>query len=147
MLTEAALAGAIDHLVGLKENVILGHLIPAGTAFQPHLSLKLKHLAEPPVPVEVWPVVVPEELLTHVTTVTGERPQALIRADIVYFETTAGGAIFSVRLDYVLRQPFAQQLPKQHLPDAGKRSAAVPYQVSSCLDPMRPLRLRRLPGT
>jgi hypothetical protein len=49
-------------------------------------------------------------------------------------------------LDYVLRQP-AQQRPKQHLPDAGKRSAAVPYQVSSCLDPMRPLRLRRLPGT
>jgi N,N-dimethylformamidase len=41
-------------------------------------------------------VVVPEELLTHVTTVTGDRPQALIRADIVYFETTAGGAVFSV---------------------------------------------------
>ena len=40
-------------------------------------------------------VVVPEELLTHVTTVTGERPQALIRAEIVYFETTAGGAVFS----------------------------------------------------
>jgi N,N-dimethylformamidase len=37
--------------------------------------------------------VVPEELLTHVTTVRGE---ALIRADIVYFETTAGGAVFSV---------------------------------------------------
>jgi DNA-directed RNA polymerase subunit beta' len=48
VLTEAALAGAIDTLVGLKENVILGHLIPAGTAFQPHLNLKIKHLAEPP---------------------------------------------------------------------------------------------------
>ena len=33
MLTEAALAGKVDHLVGLKENVILGHLIPAGTGF------------------------------------------------------------------------------------------------------------------
>ncbi len=33
VLTEAALAGAVDTLVGLKENVILGHLIPAGTAF------------------------------------------------------------------------------------------------------------------
>ena len=31
VLTEAALAGRTDHLVGLKENVILGHLIPAGT--------------------------------------------------------------------------------------------------------------------
>jgi DNA-directed RNA polymerase subunit beta' len=33
VLTEAALAGKIDRLVGLKENVILGHLIPAGTGF------------------------------------------------------------------------------------------------------------------
>src|SRR4029434_199272 len=49
VLTEAALAGAVDTLVGLKENVILGHLIPAGTAFNPHLNLKIKHLAEPPV--------------------------------------------------------------------------------------------------
>jgi N,N-dimethylformamidase len=40
-------------------------------------------------------VVVPEELLTHVTTATGERPKALIRAEIVYFETVAGGAVFS----------------------------------------------------
>ena len=48
VLTEASLAGAIDNLVGLKENVILGHLIPAGTAFSPHLNLKIKHLAQPP---------------------------------------------------------------------------------------------------
>jgi DNA-directed RNA polymerase subunit beta' len=40
VLTEAALAGKVDHLVGLKENVILGHLIPAGTGFNIH------HLAE-----------------------------------------------------------------------------------------------------
>ncbi len=33
VLTEAALAGKIDNLVGLKENVILGHLVPAGTGF------------------------------------------------------------------------------------------------------------------
>src|SRR3954447_26495704 len=48
VLTEAALAGAVDTLVGLKENVILGHLIPAGTAFAPHQQLRIKHLAEPP---------------------------------------------------------------------------------------------------
>jgi N,N-dimethylformamidase len=40
-------------------------------------------------------VTVPEELLTHVMTVTGERPKALIRAELVYFETVAGGAVFS----------------------------------------------------
>ena len=34
VLTEAALAGKVDYLVGLKENVILGHLIPAGTGFK-----------------------------------------------------------------------------------------------------------------
>src|SRR5439155_6340080 len=34
VLTEAALAGKIDCLVGLKENVILGHLVPAGTGFR-----------------------------------------------------------------------------------------------------------------
>jgi len=31
VLTEAALAGRTDELLGLKENVILGHLVPAGT--------------------------------------------------------------------------------------------------------------------
>jgi N,N-dimethylformamidase len=38
---------------------------------------------------------VPEELLSHLATVTGEPPKALIRAEIVYFETVAGGAVFS----------------------------------------------------
>lgn len=40
-------------------------------------------------------VTVPEELLTHRATVTGEKPAALIRAEIVYFETRKGGAVFS----------------------------------------------------
>ncbi len=31
MLTEAATAGKVDSLMGLKENVIVGRLIPAGT--------------------------------------------------------------------------------------------------------------------
>jgi DNA-directed RNA polymerase subunit beta' len=46
VLTEAAMAGAVDTLTGLKENVILGHLIPAGTAFNPHLNLKIKRLTQ-----------------------------------------------------------------------------------------------------
>ena len=50
VLTEASLSGRIDRLRGLKENVILGHLIPAGTAFKPHLSIRVKHLAEAPLP-------------------------------------------------------------------------------------------------
>ena len=31
MLTEAAIKGKVDHLLGLKENVIIGKLIPAGS--------------------------------------------------------------------------------------------------------------------
>ena len=40
--TEAALAGRTDRLVGLKENVILGHLIPAGTGFDWYAKAMLK---------------------------------------------------------------------------------------------------------
>jgi DNA-directed RNA polymerase subunit beta' len=42
VLTEAALAGKIDNLVGLKENVILGHLIPAGTGFNTFQSAEVR---------------------------------------------------------------------------------------------------------
>jgi DNA-directed RNA polymerase subunit beta' len=52
VLTEASLAGKVDELHGLKENVILGHLIPAGTAFKPYLDIKVKHLVEAPLPRE-----------------------------------------------------------------------------------------------
>jgi DNA-directed RNA polymerase subunit beta' len=55
VLTEASISGSADRLVGLKENVILGHLIPAGTAFKPHLDLRVKHLAEPVPEEEVAP--------------------------------------------------------------------------------------------
>jgi DNA-directed RNA polymerase subunit beta' len=41
VLTEAALRGAVDNLVGLKENVLLGHLIPAGTGFRPYQAMKV----------------------------------------------------------------------------------------------------------
>jgi len=47
VLTEASISGAEDRLVGLKENVILGHLIPAGTAFRAYMRLRVRHMAEP----------------------------------------------------------------------------------------------------
>ena len=34
MLNEAAVSGKVDYLMGLKENVIVGHLIPAGTGLR-----------------------------------------------------------------------------------------------------------------
>jgi DNA-directed RNA polymerase subunit beta' len=49
VLTEAATLGRVDYLRGFKENVIMGHLIPAGTGFPLYRSLRLKMLAEPQV--------------------------------------------------------------------------------------------------
>ena len=42
VLTEAAIAGKSDGLVGLKENVILGHLVPAGTGFYLHQNSQVR---------------------------------------------------------------------------------------------------------
>ncbi|HIT63054.1 MAG TPA: DNA-directed RNA polymerase subunit beta' [Candidatus Ventrimonas merdavium] len=41
VLTEAAINGKVDHLIGLKENVIIGKLIPAGTGMKQYRSVKL----------------------------------------------------------------------------------------------------------
>ncbi|NUN48330.1 MAG: DNA-directed RNA polymerase subunit beta' [Candidatus Brocadiae bacterium] len=42
VLTEAALAARRDELVGLKENVILGHMIPAGTGFRKYGAMRVR---------------------------------------------------------------------------------------------------------
>ena len=47
VLTEAAIKGKVDHLVGLKENVIIGKLIPAGAGLNAY-----RHFAEELVPEE-----------------------------------------------------------------------------------------------
>jgi DNA-directed RNA polymerase subunit beta' len=52
VLTESALAGRTDYLRGLKENVILGHLIPAGTGFPKHYmaGMEKKQIVAPAAP-------------------------------------------------------------------------------------------------
>jgi DNA-directed RNA polymerase subunit beta' len=47
VLTEAATLGKIDYLRGFKENVIMGHLIPAGTGFMGHRSIRTLETGEP----------------------------------------------------------------------------------------------------
>ena len=42
VLTEAAISGKTDYLLGLKENVIIGRLIPAGTGLEYYRSIQLK---------------------------------------------------------------------------------------------------------
>ncbi len=46
VLTEAAIKGKIDPLIGLKENVIIGKLIPAGTGLRRYRNVKLNTDAE-----------------------------------------------------------------------------------------------------
>ncbi len=41
VLTEASIWGRIDHLKGLKENVIIGRLLPAGTGFRAYHKLTM----------------------------------------------------------------------------------------------------------
>ncbi len=54
VLTEASIRGAIDHLRGLKENVIMGRLIPAGTGLEFYRNFRLLTEVEPQQP-EVAP--------------------------------------------------------------------------------------------
>ncbi|MEY3898383.1 MAG: DNA-directed polymerase subunit beta, partial [Verrucomicrobiota bacterium] len=56
VLTEAATLGRVDYLSGFKENVIMGHLIPAGTGFYHHREAEFEFTVEEP-----EPIVVPKE--------------------------------------------------------------------------------------
>ena len=46
VLTDAASSGKIDLLSGLKENVIVGHLIPAGTGFHTYKNVEMVKYAD-----------------------------------------------------------------------------------------------------
>jgi len=62
VLTQAAIEGKVDQLRGLKENVIMGRLIPAGTGLSRYRNLKLvAEQAELLEPVNVIPPVVEED--------------------------------------------------------------------------------------
>jgi DNA-directed RNA polymerase subunit beta' len=61
VLTEAATMGKVDHLRGFKENVIMGHIIPAGTGYDYHRKVALKPLVEE-IPFEEPNILVDEPL-------------------------------------------------------------------------------------
>ena len=46
VLTDAAIAGKVDYLKGLKENVIIGHYIPAGTGLRKYRKVVVKAKGE-----------------------------------------------------------------------------------------------------
>jgi DNA-directed RNA polymerase subunit beta' len=51
VLTDAATMGKVDYLRGFKENVIMGHIIPAGSGYDIHRKVALKPLVEE-IPIE-----------------------------------------------------------------------------------------------
>jgi DNA-directed RNA polymerase subunit beta' len=54
VLTDAAIRGARDELMGLKENIIIGHLIPAGTGMYRYSEVDIEGAPQPPLP-EILP--------------------------------------------------------------------------------------------
>jgi DNA-directed RNA polymerase subunit beta' len=78
VLTEASISGRVDHLRGLKENVTMGRLIPAGTGFEYYRTVRIPADDPPPPPALPQPteddleldremeyLVEPEEALGH----------------------------------------------------------------------------------
>jgi DNA-directed RNA polymerase subunit beta' len=59
VLTDAAIRGARDDLLGLKENIIIGHLIPAGTGIYRYQEIDV----EPPAGFEPPPPLPPEAVV------------------------------------------------------------------------------------
>ncbi len=51
VLTEAAIKGKVDHLLALKENVLIGHLIPAGTGMTCHRSIEVERTVPADAPI------------------------------------------------------------------------------------------------
>src|ERR1700685_3239654 len=80
VLTEAAVAGKVDYLRGLKENVIMGRLIPAGTGLEHYRSIQL--LTEMPIPA-------PVEEIPEAAELTAEEAAAL---DFLQKDTEADAA-------------------------------------------------------
>jgi len=68
VLTEAAVAGKVDYLRGLKENVIMGRLIPAGTGLEYYRNIRL--LTE-------IPAMAPSEEIPEAAELTAEEAAAL----------------------------------------------------------------------
>jgi len=69
VLTEAAVSGTTDHLRGLKENVIVGRLIPAGTGMAYHNSRKRQRVEEPEIDLEALRAAIAAEELASLETV------------------------------------------------------------------------------
>jgi DNA-directed RNA polymerase subunit beta' len=55
VLTDAAIEGKVDHLLGLKENVIIGKLIPAATGLKRYRTIEIRPTEKVPMPIYTRP--------------------------------------------------------------------------------------------
>ncbi|MBR3398028.1 MAG: DNA-directed RNA polymerase subunit beta' [Lachnospiraceae bacterium] len=86
VLTEAAIKGKIDHLIGLKENVIIGKLIPAGTGMKCYSNIELTSEEPEEVPEE-------EEILEvgkDIELLADDEEEILDADDIIFVEDDLG---------------------------------------------------------
>ncbi|HWL95252.1 MAG TPA: DNA-directed RNA polymerase subunit beta', partial [Phycisphaerae bacterium] len=110
VLTEAALSSAVDRLHGLKENVILGHLIPAGTAFKPYQEMVLAHLGTP---------IEQESSEMRISEAMGVPPEsAFVAENAALQEQSAGGVTAHATMALDSGAPFSTP----NIPDLSERS-------------------------
>jgi DNA-directed RNA polymerase subunit beta' len=70
VLTEAAISGRVDYLRGLKENVIMGRLIPAGTGMEFYRNVKLDR--------DETVDQIPEEEFEDFPDIVGDTPEVVV---------------------------------------------------------------------
>ena len=86
VLTDASTIGRVDHLRGFKENVIMGHLIPAGTGFHQHRDVDIEFTVEEPEPQQAEP----EEGAENAEGVDGDASVAVEELPLQAKPITAG---------------------------------------------------------
>jgi DNA-directed RNA polymerase subunit beta' len=80
VLTEASISGRVDFLRGLKENVIMGRLIPAGTGMDRYASLQIEPDGPPAYEEELPLRAMPEDGIPEEPELDTDRFAEMIRA-------------------------------------------------------------------
>ena len=152
VLTEASISGKIDHLRGLKENVTMGRLIPAGTGFEYYRNVRIPADEPPPPPPpspeelelerEMEYFVEPEEAFTRdevgITSASGFRFR-LPASGRVFRPGTLGAVVLTHHRPFSLLLPLAFCAPRYNAEprpfSASKElSADVPEPLAAHLD-------------
>ena len=114
VLTEAAINGAKDHLIGLKENVIIGKLIPAGTGAPANVAARKER--ERRAALEALAGEALEDLGTRVQPVPRGRrdraPRTTTRAGLALAATIAGGSATTRATSPTRSSPATTRAPR-----------------------------------